>query len=81
VLALGVAGRLLRSGEVEVLPLDDARLLEEAKPIDPTGRFRLDPAKLSAGHGGQVRAALQGGAFALVILGGAHDLTQGLQEG
>jgi hypothetical protein len=80
VLPLGTAGRLLLSGDVEeVLPLDDARLLDEAKPIDLAGRFRLDPAKLSARHDGQVRAALKRGAFALVILGGAHDLTESLR--
>jgi hypothetical protein len=57
----------------EVLPLDNAKLLDEAKPISPDGRFRLDAAKLSARHDSQVQTALKGGAFALVILGGAHD--------
>jgi hypothetical protein len=67
VLPLGTAGRLLMSGDVEeVLPLDDAKLLDEAKPIDPAGRFHLDPAKLSARHDGQVKAVLKAGAFALV---------------
>jgi hypothetical protein len=63
-----------------LLPLDDAKLLEEAKSIDPAGRFRLDPAKLSARHNGQVQAALQDGAFALGILGGAHDLTDSVRR-
>jgi hypothetical protein len=35
---------------------------------------------LSARHDGQVQAALKGGTFALVILGGAHDLTDSLRE-
>jgi hypothetical protein len=79
VLPLGTAGRLLMSGDVEeVLPLDDARLLEEAKPIDPSGRYHLDAAKLSARHDGQVQATLKGGPFALVLLGGAHDLSQSI---
>jgi hypothetical protein len=43
----------------------DAKLLDEASPIDPAGRFRLDAAKLSARHDGQVQAALKGGPFAL----------------
>jgi hypothetical protein len=81
VLPLGTAGRLLMSGEVEeVLPLDDAKLLDEAKPIGPDGRFRLDSARLSARHDGQVQAALKDGTFALVILGGAHDLTQSVRR-
>jgi hypothetical protein len=54
-------------------------MLEAAKPLDPAGRFRLDRAKLSARHDGQVRAALKGDAFALVILGGAHNLTDSLR--
>jgi hypothetical protein len=81
VLPLGTAGRLLMSGDVEeLLPLDDAKLLEEAKPIDPAGRFHLDPAKLSARHDAQVQAALKGDAFALVILGGAHELTDNVRR-
>jgi hypothetical protein len=41
VLPLGAPGRLLISGEIEeVLPLDDAKLLEEAKPINSTERSR-----------------------------------------
>jgi hypothetical protein len=52
----------------------------EAKPIALAGRFRLDPAKLSARHDGQVQAALKGGPFALLILGGAHDLTDSPQR-
>jgi hypothetical protein len=81
VLPLGTAGRLLMSGEIEeALPLDDAKLLDEARPIGPDGRFRLDPAKLSARHSGQVRAALKDGTFALVILGGAHDLSESVRR-
>ena len=69
------------SGEdLELLPLDDGKLLEEAKPIAPDGRYHLDPAKLSARHDGQVQAALKGGPFALVILGGAHDLTDSVRR-
>jgi hypothetical protein len=80
VLPLGTAGRLLMSGDVEeVLPLDDAKLLEEAKPIGPDGRYHLDPPKLAARHDGQVQAALKGNAFALIILGGSHDLTDSLR--
>jgi hypothetical protein len=35
---------------------------------------------LSARHDAQVRAALKDGAFALVILGGAHDLTESVRR-
>jgi hypothetical protein len=80
VLPLGTAGRLLMSGDVEeVLPLDEAKLLEEARPIDPAGRYHLDAAELSARHDGQVQAALKDGPFAQASLGGAHDLTESLR--
>jgi hypothetical protein len=44
------------------------------------GRYHLETAKLSARHDGQVRAALKDGTFALVLLGGAHDLTQSVRR-
>jgi hypothetical protein len=69
------------SGEaLEVSPLDNAKLLDEAKPISPDGRLRLDAAKLSAQHDGQVQAALKDGPFALVLLGEAHDLSQSVRQ-
>jgi hypothetical protein len=78
---LGTTGRLLRSGDIEeVLALDDAKVLDEAKPISPGGRFRLAPAKLSARHDGQVKDALKDGPFTLTILGGAHDLTESVRR-
>jgi hypothetical protein len=47
------------SGEdLDLLPLDEEKLLEEAKPIAPDGRFRQDRAKLSARHDGQVQGLL-----------------------
>ncbi len=75
-LELGAAGRLLMSGELEeVLPLEDADKLEQAKPITPNGEVKLDPAKVEARHDAQVRMAFNKGPVAVVILGGAHNLT------
>jgi hypothetical protein len=80
-LELGAAGRLLVSGELEeVLPLDDDDLLDEAKPVSPDGRIRLDPDKLKARHEAQVRAVLEKGAFGLLVLGGAHDLSSSVRR-
>jgi hypothetical protein len=39
------------------------------------GGLLLDPAKIEARHDAQVRNALKSGPVAVVILGGAHDLT------
>ncbi len=75
-LEMGAAGRLLMSGELEeVLPLEDAGKLDEAKPITPGGEVKLDAAKIEARHDAQVRNTLKQGAFALVVLGGSHDLS------
>lgn len=75
-LGLGAAGRLLISGELdEVLPLEDAEKLEQAKPITPSGEVKLDPVKVEARHDAQVRTAFADGPFAVVILGGSHDLS------
>jgi hypothetical protein len=64
------------SGEdLDLLPVDDAKLLEEAKPIGPDGRYHLDAAKLSARHDGQVKAALKDGAFALAQIGKRLGIT------
>lgn len=50
-LEVGLPGRLINSGNIEeVLPLDDADLLERAKPVTPVGKVRLDPARLKARH-------------------------------
>jgi hypothetical protein len=76
----GAAGRLAVRGEVEVLPLDDERLLQQAKPVTPDGRVRLDKEKVEARHDYQVKAALGAGAASLLILGGEHDLTAAVKR-
>lgn len=76
-LEMGAAVRLLISGDIEeVLPLDDAELLDAARPIGG----KLDPDKVRARQDAQVRAALKQGPFALVVLGGAHDLSESLRN-
>jgi hypothetical protein len=80
-LELGAAGRLLIAGEIdEVLPLDDADALDLAKPITPDGKFLVDPAKLVVRHDAQVRAVLDKGPLALIVLGGAHDLSDSVRR-
>lgn len=75
-LELGSAGRLLVAGELEdVLPLDDADLLERGKPVTPDGKVRLDPERVREREDAQVRAVLSGEPVAVIILGGAHDLS------
>ena len=66
----GAAGRLAVRGEVEVLPLDDAVLLERARPLTAEGKKAVE-----ARHNYQVKAALDAGAVSVIVLGGAHDLS------
>jgi hypothetical protein len=80
-LEIGAAGRLLASQEIElVLPLDHAELLEKAKPVRPDGRIRLDPAAIDRRRDGHVRAVLDQGPCGLIVLGGAHDLSENVRR-
>src|SRR5262245_13333583 len=77
----GAAVRLLAAGELaEVLPLDDAKLLEAARPIGADGRRKLDAAKVAQREDAMVRSALAKDAVAVLILGGSHDLTGSVQR-
>lgn len=81
VLEMGAAGRLLISGELEnVLPLEDADAFENANPISSDGAVKLDPDKIEARHNAQVKAVLKQGTVAVIVLGGAHDLTESVRR-
>ena len=72
---------LTLSGEIEeVLPLDDANLLEKAKPISPDGQVKVDQDRFTARHDAQVKAVLAHGPFALIVLGGGHDLAESVRR-
>jgi hypothetical protein len=80
-LELGAPGRLLVTGEIEeVLPLDDGDLLDRAKPVTPDGKIKLDAGKLKAREDAQVKAVLDKRAFGLIVLGGAHDLSDSVRR-
>src|SRR5262249_55662902 len=75
VLRFAAAGWLLAAGEIEaVLPLDDAELLDAARPVTPAGEVKAGAAKVRARQDARVKAVLQSGPVALIALGGAHDL-------
>lgn len=68
---VGAADRLLIAGEIaEVLALGDDGLLKNEKPISPSG-VDVDLNNVKVRLDGQVRATLNGGPFALIVLGGA----------
>jgi hypothetical protein len=78
-LEVGAAGQLEIDSQVQlqVLPLDYAELLEQAKPV---GKVEVDPAKLEARHDGQVKGELPRGPCSFIILGGEHDLSESVRR-
>jgi hypothetical protein len=80
-LEMGASGRLLIAGEFEdVLALEDADALEKAKPISPSGKVKFDPVKVEARHDAQVKLVLKEGPVAVIVLGGANDLTGSIRR-
>ncbi|MFH1924332.1 MAG: hypothetical protein ABIP48_31155 [Planctomycetota bacterium] len=80
-LRVGAAGQLFMAGELEeVVPVDDAELLDRANPVAEDGKVRLDREVIEARQDAQVRAMLEDSPFALVILGGAHDLADNVSK-
>jgi hypothetical protein len=79
-LEYGSSGRLAIAGLLEVLPLDDAEALANAKPVRLDGTLRADPNKLEARHDAQVKAALDSGPCSVLILGGSHDLSASVRR-
>jgi len=78
---MGAAGRLLIAGEIDdVLPLDDGKLLDAANPVRPDGSVQLDPEGLRARQDAQVQAIVRREVVAVIILGGAHDLSPSIRS-
>jgi hypothetical protein len=75
-LELGAPARLLAGVELaEVLPLEDTRLLAEARPVGADGKIRVDATRAEAREAAIVAAALRHGPVAVIVLGGGHDLS------
>lgn len=80
-LQIGAAGQLLLDGEIDaVLPLEDADAYAAANPVGDDGAVTLDQEKIEAREDAQVRRLLDAGPFALIILGGAHDLAGNVER-
>jgi hypothetical protein len=80
-LELGAVARLLASGELQrVLPLDDAKLLDLAKPRLHNGQVVPDPAAKAKRQDAMAQALLKAGPVAVAVIGGSHDLTDALNR-
>ena len=80
-LQLGAAGRLLMEGKIQaVSPLEDVTSYEAADPVSGDGAIVLDRGRIEARQTAQAKRLLAGGKFALIVLGGAHDLSDNLDR-
>lgn len=80
-LEMGAAGRLLIAGELEeVLPLEGDGAMEKAKPITPDGSVRIEENKLEARHDAQLQELTKAGSVSVIVLGGAHDLSNSIRR-
>jgi hypothetical protein len=78
-LRIGTAGRLLMAGELAaVLPIENDAPFEAANPVGKDGSVTLDAKKNERREDAQVRNLLKGGPLVVVVLGGAHDLTDNI---
>jgi hypothetical protein len=79
-LEMGAAGRLLIAGELEeVLPLEDSDALDGASPITANG-VKFDSEKIEVRHDAQVSSVMKEGTVAMIVLGGAHDLSASVRR-
>jgi len=80
-LRVGAPGRLMMSGELdEVLPIDDITLLKAANPVQADGTVRLDWEIIERREDAMVKHLLEGGQVTVVVLGGAHDLSNNIPK-
>jgi hypothetical protein len=78
---LGAIGSLIRDGDLDdVIPLESTEMLEAANPITQDGQIRSDSVAGTAREAEMVRRILAGGPVAIVVLGGAHDLSDALKK-
>lgn len=78
-LRVGAAGRLLMAGELAaVLPIESETPFEGANPVSEDGTVTLDLKKNEQREDAQVRNLLKGEPLVVVVLGGAHDLSDNI---
>lgn len=81
-LQVGAAGQLYARGELrDILPLDDTDAHRASNPIGTDGSIQIDKAASPERHDAMVRNILEAdGQVVVIILGGAHDLSDSLKR-
>lgn len=78
-LMVGALGRLLMEGELDdVLPTETQESLQAGAPFDAEGSVKLDDSKIEQREDVIVEHLLKGGPVSMIVLGGAHDLSDNL---
>jgi endonuclease YncB( thermonuclease family) len=81
ILRHGATGRLYREGALkDVLPLEDAAAWKAAYPVRDDGTVVMNDKAMEKREDAQVAAMLKHKGIVIVVLGGAHDLTDNLQR-
>lgn len=80
-LMIGAAGQLLMSGELrDVLPTETVESLKAGAPFDANGDIVLDEKQIEEREDVIVEHLFKGGPVSVIILGGAHDLSNNLSD-
>ena len=81
-LQIGAPGQLLIDGHIEaVLPAEDAEAYEAANPVQADGRIVFDEKASEAREDAIVKNLMKVSGTAVIVLGGAHDLSDNVPEG
>jgi hypothetical protein len=80
VLGVGATMRLIAEGLIEVRALDDPEALRKAKPRSGPGPTYIDPVANAEREEAMAKRLAEVRGLAVVILGGAHDLTAALKK-
>ena len=79
-LRVGAAGQLQMDGLLKTLPAEDKQAFEAARPVAPNGRVKLDAKLIEAREDAIVKNVLARGPVSLLVLGGAHDLSNNVPK-
>jgi hypothetical protein len=80
-LRIGAAGQLHMEGVLKTLPADDEAAHEAARPVGPDGKVKLDAKLIEAREAAIVENVVSDNPVSVLILGGAHDLSDNMPEG
>ena len=80
-LRIGAAGQLQSKRTLKVLPAEDKAAHEAARPVRKDGKVTFDPMRNDAREDAIVKNVLAGGPVSILILGGAHDLSDNVPDG